>query len=53
MSNECKGAEGVEKPKLPPEVLQRIREALAVGIARNFINKALQELQTNCEAVEA
>jgi len=49
---QCKGADGVDRPKLPPEGLLRIRESLAVGIAKTFISKALQDIQTEsgCEA---
>jgi len=42
------GVDGMDKPKanqIPPELLQKIREALAVGLARSFITKALDEMQ--------
>jgi len=42
------GVDGMSKPQvpqMPPELLQKIRESLAVGLARNFINKALEEMQ--------
>ena len=45
------GVDGMRTSQIPPELLQKIREALAVGLARNFIAKALGELQPNntCE----
>lgn len=35
----------MERPQLPNELLQKIREVLAAGIARNIIAKALDDLQ--------
>ena len=43
------GVDGMDKPQasqMPPELLQKIREALAVGLARSFITKALGEMQS-------
>jgi hypothetical protein len=44
------GVDGMEKPKMPPELVQKMREVLAVGLAKNFIKKAIEELQPkDCE----
>lgn len=44
---EMLGADGMNvNATLPPDFLQKIREVIAVGIAKNLINKALAELQS-------
>ncbi|MCL1844061.1 MAG: hypothetical protein FWF79_09630 [Defluviitaleaceae bacterium] len=47
------GEAGMDRSKMPPELLLRIRETLANGLAKNFISKALEEMQPaeDCEAV--
>ena len=35
-----------EAAKLPPELLQKIREVLAMGVAKSIIAKSLAELQS-------
>jgi hypothetical protein len=46
------GDDGMDKQQMPPELIQKIRETLAAGLAKNFINKALAELQSDdtCKA---
>ena len=45
MSEVVDGMSKPQAPQMPPELLQKIRESLAVGLARSFINKALEEMQ--------
>jgi len=39
------GVDGMDKQQMPPELLQKIRESLAYGIAKSLIAKSLDELQ--------
>ena len=45
------GGNEVEQKKLPPELLQKMREVLAIGIAKSIIAKSLAELQSEEIAV--
>jgi hypothetical protein len=37
----------MDRPLMPPELLQKIRKTLADGLAKNLIIKALEEIQPN------
>ena len=43
------GVNEVEQPKIPPELLLKMREMLAIGVAQSIIAKSFTELQSqNC-----
>ena len=46
------GVDGMNKPNMPPKLLQKMRETLAVGLAKNLIKKSLEELQPKVSETE-
>jgi len=50
------GDEGMDKPQipqLPPELLQKIRDTLARGIAKSIVAKSINEITQEAFAVKA
>jgi effector-binding domain-containing protein len=47
------GVDGMDMTKMPPELVQKMRETLAVGLAKNFINQVIEELQPKVSEAES